>query len=124
MAKKKQGNNIKNQRFEAELRSVLGQIVRDVKDPRIPDILTVTDTRISPDREYATVYFSFLGQYDVKEVVKGLKSAKGYIRSRLAQSMDMRVVPDLNFVLDESIERGARIENILKDLNVNKEPEN
>lgn len=121
MAKRKQESSIKNQRFEAELRTVLGQIIRDVKDPRIPDILTITDTHVSPDREYATVYFSFMGEYDSREVLKGLKSAKGFIRSRLAQSMNLRVVPDLSFAVDESIERGARIENILKNLNKDKE---
>lgn len=111
----KSHNNFKNQRLEGELRSELASIIRDIKDPRIPEFPTVTRVEVSSDRTYATVFVSFLGEYEEKTVRQGLKSAKGFIRKKLGERMQLRVVPDLSFVLDTSIATGARIDRLISE---------
>ena len=100
--------NYKTNRVNEDVKRELAVILSDVKDPRIPAFPTVVSAKVSPDQAYATVFVSFLSDYDEKEVMKGLRAATGYIRKR--------VVPELTFVLDHSIEHGAKIDKILKEL--------
>ena len=108
--------NYKTNRINEDVKRELAVILSDVKDPRIPAFPTVVSAQVSPDQAYATVFVSFLSEYDEKEVMKGLRAATGYIRKRLASSLKLRVVPELTFVLDHSIEHGAKIDRILKEL--------
>ena len=113
----KNRSNYKNQRFEGELRNELASIIRGIKDPRIPEMCTVVNVEASPDRSFATVFVSFLGEYNEIEVRRGLKSAKGFIRKKLGERMSIRVVPDLSFVIDKSMAHGARIDQLLSQIN-------
>jgi len=117
----KNRSNYKNQRFEGELRNELASIIRSIKDPRIPEMSTVVSVEASPDRSFATVFVSFLGEYNDVEVRRGLKSAKGFIRKKLGERMSLRVVPDLSFVIDKSIAHGARIDQLLSDIEAKRE---
>ena len=110
---KKHDSNIKNMRLESELRSTIASVLNEIKDPRIPPFVSVVRTEVSSDRSHATVYISILGEYNEIEVKRGLKSAKGFIRKKIAESMELRIVPDLSFVLDNSIATGAKIEKII-----------
>lgn len=110
-------NSYRAGRINEDVKRELAVILNEVKDPRIPAFPTVVSVKVSPDQEYATVYISFLSDYDEKEAGKGLKAATGYIRKRLASSLKLRAVPALSFVFDHSIEHGARIDRILKDIN-------
>jgi len=97
----------------------VSRIVRDIKDPRVSAyLLTVTGADVSPDLKFAKIFYSVLGEYDEKELKKGLKSVSPYVRSRLAESLNLRVTPELVFVYDESVARGAEISSILKGLNI------
>lgn len=109
-------NNYKSGRINEDVKREMSVILNDIKDPRIPAFPTVVSVKVSPDQSYATVFVSFLSDYDEKEVMKGLKAATGYIRKRLASSLRLRVVPELSFVFDHSIEHGAKIDRILKDI--------
>ncbi len=100
-------------------------ILREVKDPRVSGLwITVTGADVSQDLKYAKIFYSVLGEYDEKELRRGLKSVAPFVRSRLAKELNLRVTPEIAFVFDESVARGAEISAILRDLNVQpEEPE-
>jgi len=92
-------------------------IVRDIKDPRLDGvILTVTGADVTPDLKYAKIFYSVMGEFDQKELGRGLRSAAPYVRSRLAQSLNLRQTPEITFVHDPSVERGAHISALLRSV--------
>lgn len=109
-------NGYKQGRINEEVKRELALIIRDVKDPRIPPMTSVVHAQVSPDLKYAKVFVSILGEYDEKEVCKGLKACKGYMRSQLGQRLSLRNVPELTFEFDKSVEMGARIDKILREI--------
>lgn len=103
-------------RINEEMVKELAVILREVKDPRVAEaFVSVTAADVTPDLKFAKIYFSVMGG-DKKEVKKGLKNAAGYIRKRLAETLNLRQTPELSFVEDESIEYGARINSILNKI--------
>ena len=113
-------NSYKEGRVNEEVKKELSEIIKNVKDPRIPSMPTIVKVKVAGDLSHATVYVSFLEEYDPVEVMKGLKAATGFMRKKLGDNLKMRIVPALSFVLDTSIEHGAKIEQILKDINSKK----
>ena len=107
-------------RINDDIRRVLAEKLRDVKDPRIQQgaMLTVTHTDTSADLRHCKVFVSVLGQVDEKQLVRGLKSVAGYLRRELGQSLDLRYVPELTFLLDDSIAHGAYINKLINDLDI------
>lgn len=92
-------------------------IVRDIKDHRLDGVMiTVTGADVTPDLKYAKIYYSVMGECEEKEVAKGLRSASSFVRSRLAQSLNLRQTPEITFVYDHSVERGAHIANLLRSV--------
>ena len=89
----------------------------DIKDKNI-NLVTITDARVTNDLSFVKVYFTTLGD-DKKEVLMALNKAKGFIRSKLCEKMDIRKMPEIAFVYDESIEYGKKIENIIERINKN-----
>lgn len=101
-----------NSAVEAEMASIL----REIKDPRVVGaFVTITAARVSVDLKYAKLYWSSLSG-DKKDVARGLKSASGFIRSRLAERLNLRITPEITFEEDDSIAHGARIAEVLRDL--------
>jgi ribosome-binding factor A len=97
-------------------------LVRKIKDPRL-ELVTITGVKVSPDLKLARIYFSRIGSPDeIRRVLQGLQSAAGFIKRELGQRMQLRRVPDLEFVHDTSFEYGERIESLLKDLFPAKDP--
>ena len=95
-------------------------IQREVRDPRI-GFVSITDVEVSVDLRHARVFVSVLGDGEAKAAtMDGLRSALGYIRRELGARLQMRYTPDITFKLDESIERGARVNQLLGE--VAKEP--
>jgi ribosome-binding factor A len=89
-------------------------IAEEVRDPRV-GFTTVMGARVSPDLRHARVYVSVLGDDAEKEAaVDALRRASGFLRSRLGAIVEMRYLPELEFELDRSLERAARIEEILE----------
>lgn len=87
-----------------------------LKDPKI-GFITITDVTLTNDLSIAKVYVSFLGQKAREEAgMKALERSKGYIRSELAKRMTIRKVPQLIFLIDDSLEKGNKIERIILDI--------
>lgn len=103
-------------RVNEEVARELSSILREVKDPRISDaFISVTAAEVATDMKTAKIYFSAMSG-DKNEVKKGLKSAHGYIRKRLAETLNLRQTPELTFIPDDSIEYGARINSLLNKI--------
>ena len=86
----------------------LSNIIRDVKDPRIGIMTSITEVYVAPDLKTCRVYVSVLGGEEEKgRTLEGLNSAKGYIRRELAHEINLRNTPELNFIMDDSIEYGV-----------------
>jgi len=83
---------------------------RQVKDPRLDNFVTVTEVSISPDLRYAKVFVSCIGSEEEKQkTLSGLTAASGFLRNQLAKRLRLRRIPELSFHWDDSIERGARL---------------
>ena len=93
----------------------------EVKDPRI-GMVTLTAVELSRDHRHAKVFFSLLGdEAAVQTTLDGLVKASGFLRSRLAKGLRLRVVPELHFVHDRSIETGMRLSSLI-DAAVSSQP--
>ena len=89
--------------------------LRDVRDPRVVNnFVSITLAEVSPDLKLAKVYFSVMG--DAKEAQAGLEKVKGMLRHHLATTLNLRITPDLIFANDNSIEHGAHIAKLLKQI--------
>lgn len=114
-------SNFRKARINDELMRTVADALRMVKDPRVSaHMITVTQCDVSGDLKYAKIYFSLLDSDDeqVKEVKQGLKSARGLIRHEIAARLNMRITPELTFIYDNAIERGAHIFKLLKETHV------
>ena len=113
----KHTNSNRMARVDEELKRELSNIINyEVKNSNVTGMVSVTSVKISPDLRYAKVKVSILNSRNVKQTLAGLKSSSGFIRSRIAQSVNLRVTPELVFELDDSMEYGERIDTILKDI--------
>ena len=102
-----------------------GEVARilreEVSDPRIVG-LSITDVRLTPDLKLARVFLVPLGgEGDVKAIFKGLKSATGFVRSRLGQTLKLRYTPELEFQLDTGLDVAVRVTNLLGSLALSSE---
>ena len=113
----------KKNRVNEEMKREMSQIVREAKDPRVSAaFVTVTHCEVSGDLKYAKIYYSVYNG-DFGEVQKGLLSAKGYIRHEIAARLNMRNTPDLTFIPDDSMEKGAKISKMLDEMDLKDEEE-
>ncbi|HHT72504.1 MAG TPA: 30S ribosome-binding factor RbfA [Firmicutes bacterium] len=109
----------KHSRITEDIKRAVSDIIsRQVKDPRL-GMVSITDVDLSRDFSVAKIFFSVLGdEQAIQDSLAGLNNAKGFIRTELARRVRMRHTPEIVFVYDESLERGARINAILRELNV------
>lgn len=111
--------NYRNLRINDATAQALSVIIREVKDPRISDnFVSVTGAEVSHDLKYAKVFWSSLtadGEKE-KEIAKGLKSASGFLRKRLAEELNLRQTPELTFAVDHSARNGAHIASLLNSI--------
>ena len=92
-------------------------VQNEVKNNRL-GFVTITDVRLNGDQSIATVYVNFLGSEEREEAgMEALEHSKGFIRTELAKRLTTRTVPELKFEIDTSLEKGNRIENIIKEIN-------
>ena len=103
-------------RINEEIQRELSSLIRTVKDPRVHGLVSITAVDTTPDLRYAKIFVSVLDTRDVKEVVKGLRSAGGYLRRELGRSLQLRYTPELTFVADDSIAEGAHILELIEKL--------
>ena len=108
-------SQLKKERLEATMQKELSLILRDeVKDPALR-MCTVTSVTVTNDLSIAKVYISFMEHE--KRGMDALERSKGFIRSKLAHVLKIRKCPELHFVVDDSLEYGAKIDSIIKELN-------
>lgn len=118
-------NSIKNTRINGEVQRELSNIIRNLKDPRVGIMTTVTAVEVAPDLKTCKAYISVLGDEEVKaDTMAGLKSAAGFIRRELARTVNLRNTPEIRFIMDESIEYGMKMSKIIDDLNKSEEKKN
>ena len=102
-----------------ELKRGLDSVIRNqVKDPRIPEVFSITTVELARDLKHAKVSISAMtaDEKQVKEMLKALKSATGFIRHALGQEIIMRSIPELQFVADDSIAYSVHIASLLRDI--------
>lgn len=110
-------SNNRLNRIDEEYRKELSNIIdRNLKDPNITGMISVTKVKVTNDLKYAKIAVSILNSKNVKATLAGLKKSSGYIRSELARRINLRNTPELIFELDDSLEYGARIDSILKEI--------
>ena len=102
-------------RINEEVQRELAVLIPTVKDPRVTGMISVTAVEVTQDLKYAKVYISVLDKDDSGQVLKGLKSAAGYLRRELGRSLNLRSTPELTFFRDDSMAKGARILEMLRD---------
>lgn len=105
-------------RINEEIQRELSAQLRRLKDPRVSQTGMVSVTRVDTtgDMRYARVYISVLDKSQEKDVLKGLKSAAGFLRRELGRTLQLRYTPELQFLPDDSIQHGAHILEMLRDI--------
>jgi ribosome-binding factor A len=102
-------------RINEEIQRELSALIPTVKDPRVSGLISVTAVDTTPDLRYAKIFISVLDKSDSTQVLKGLKSASGYLRRELGHALQLRYTPELTFVRDDSIDQGAHILDMLRN---------
>ena len=113
-----------NQRRRERLNSLIEQIVsqllqREIKDPRVAGLTSITRVDISADASHCRIYVSVMGSDEERQsTIRALERATGFVRSKLGEELTIRHVPELQFVLDRSIEQGDRVLALLNALEI------
>ena len=104
-------HSVKNTRVNGEVQRVLAEIIRgEIKDPRISPWTSVVAVEVAPDLKSCKAWISVLGGEETREAtLQGLKSAEGFIKMKLAKTINLRNTPDITFVMDQSIEYGVNM---------------
>lgn len=112
-------------RISEEMKKEISNIIQnEIKDPRLPKMTSVVHVSVTKDLRYAKIRISVLGgDEEKKNAISALKSAAGFIRREIGHSMQLRYTPEMQFELDESIERGAYITKLINDTLKDKRPE-
>ena len=105
-------------RINEEIQRELSGLIRTVKDPRVTGLISILAVETTPDLRYCKVHVSMLDKSDVKDVLKGLRSASGYLRRELGRSLNLRYTPELQWALDDSITYGAKMLKLINSLEV------
>ena len=110
-------NYSRTDRISEEVKRELSAVIRDLKDPRLPAMVSVVNVRVTKDLKFAKAYISIMGdEKTVKDGMEALKSAGGFIRREIGHRLNLRNTPEFTFVADDSIAYGSHINEILKEL--------
>ena len=117
--------SFKNSRMAEDIHRELTDIFRQVKDPRVSSMISIVRVELAGDGSHCKVYVSSLaGMEDTRQSVKGLRSAAGFIRRELFARLKMRKSPELTFIADDSIAKGAEITRQLNEIQTPEEDTN
>ncbi|MCD8353778.1 MAG: 30S ribosome-binding factor RbfA [Clostridiales bacterium] len=105
-------------RINDDIKRELASMIPTLKDPRVRGLISITRVDTTADLRYCKVYVSMLDKSDVKEVMRGLKSSAGYLRRELGHRMTLRYTPELQFIADDSIDRGAKLIQMMNELDI------
>lgn len=105
-------------RINEELKKEISHILTfELKNPNVTGLISVTRVKITPDLKYAKVYVSLLNSKSKSKTMEGLKDSAKFIKSQVARTVNLRITPELIFELDDSMEYGEKIDNIIKEIN-------
>ncbi|NLM61041.1 MAG: 30S ribosome-binding factor RbfA [Clostridiales bacterium] len=104
------------EKINDEIRNCLASLLLTVKDPRVSGLVTIVRVLATPDLKQARVYVSVLDDSSADDVIKGLKSASGFLRRELGRALRLRNTPELVFIRDESIKHGAHVIGLLQSM--------
>ena len=112
-------NSMKNTRINGEVQRELAEIIRgEIKDPRISPMTSVVAVQVAPDLKTCKAYISVLGNEQAcKDTLAGLKSAAGFVRTKLAKNLNLRNTPEITFIIDQSIEYGVSMSHLIDEVN-------
>lgn len=110
----------RTKRIGEEIKKIVSKaLLAGIKDPRVSSLVSVIEVDVTADLKYAYVYVSILAT-DKSSTLKGLKSASGFIRREVGKNIKLRIVPEIIFKLDESIEKGLHMSNLIREINASK----
>lgn len=121
------GKGYRQGRLGEEIKKIIGELLlREIKDPRLSGLVSISAVEVTSDGSYATVYVTVLGssndeekaQKEKEDVLAAFKSAKGLIKREIGKSIKLRHVPDLIFKMDTSLEYGRHISKIIGSLGI------
>ena len=112
-------------RIEEEVKKVVSTLIdRELKDPRLDGLISVTKVSVTKDLKYCKIFVSMLGTKDTKKAMDALESSAGLVRKTIGNKIRMHYTPEVKFELDDSMEYGAHIQNIINELGITHEEEN
>ena len=111
-------NSLKNTRINGEVQRELAQIIRGgIKDPRIAPMTSVVAVEVAPDLKTCKAWISVLGDEKAQQdTLAGLRSAEGFIRGRLAKTINLRNTPQITFIMDQSIAYGVSMSKKIEEV--------
>lgn len=112
------------ERVNTLIRREISELIQnELRDPRLDEFVAVTEVDTSPDLKYAKIYVSTMsGQQEQQKILTALKSAAGYLRSALANKLQLRYTPELHFLWDNSIEHGDKILRLIDEVSQEDNP--
>ncbi|MBO5143480.1 MAG: 30S ribosome-binding factor RbfA [Clostridia bacterium] len=111
-------------RIEEEIKKVVSKLIdQGLKDPRLTGLISVTKVEVTKDLKYCKVFVSMLGSKDQAAAMEALKSSAGYVRREIGANVRMFATPEVKFELDDSMEYGAHIQNIINELGIKHDDE-
>lgn len=111
-------------RIEEEIKKIVSVLIdRGLKDPRLTGLISVTKVSVTNDLKYCKIYVSMLGTKDTSKAMDALSSAAGFVRKEIGSKIRMHSTPEVKFELDDSMEYGAHIQNIINDLGITHDEE-
>ena len=110
-------------RINEEIQRELAELIRQLKDPRVQTMISITRVDTTPDLRYAKVYISVLDEARSKDAMRGLRSASGWLRRELGARLQLRYTPELVLEEDDSLKYGAHMYDLLSKLNISKDDE-
>ncbi|MDY3079509.1 MAG: 30S ribosome-binding factor RbfA [Oscillospiraceae bacterium] len=106
-------------RINDDIQRVMSSLLREIKDPRVNQgMISVTRVETTGDLRYSKIWLSIMGLQNEKDFKKGIKSASGWLRRELGNSLKLRNTPELSFEIDHSIEYGAHINELISSLDI------
>ena len=112
-------NPRRRERLSSLIEQIISELIRQMKDPRVAGLVSVHRVEVAPDARLARIFVSVLGsEDDRRSTIRGLEHATGFLRSRLGDELTIRHVPELQFVLDRSIEEGDRVIALMNTIEI------
>ncbi|MBS4536005.1 30S ribosome-binding factor RbfA [Clostridium sp. D2Q-14] len=108
-------------RISEEIKKIVSElIIKEIKDPRMSSMTTITEVEVTNDLRYANIYISVLGNEKEREsTIEALQSASGFIRREIGKRIKLRYIPEPKFNLDKSIENGIYISKLIDSIKEN-----